>query len=67
MTAGTAPPDNTVTEEAALSESSFARPRQSWVSMVDIAYNELLEAISEGRLGWRFTPRYQDARRLSWG
>ncbi len=51
MTAGTTPPDNTVTEEAALSGGSFARPRQSWVSMVDIAYNELLGAISEGRLG----------------
>jgi DNA-binding GntR family transcriptional regulator len=34
-----------------ISGSNFARPRQSWVSMVDIAYNGLLEAISEGRLG----------------
>lgn len=37
--------------DAAVPDNEFARPRQSWVSMVDIAYDSLLEAISEGRLG----------------
>lgn len=51
MIAGTAPPDGAVTPGEVIADNNFARPRQSWVSMVDIAYNGLLEAISEGRLG----------------
>jgi DNA-binding GntR family transcriptional regulator len=51
VTAGPAPPDNPLIPDVLIAKENFARPRQSWVSMVDIAYDGLLEAISEGRLG----------------
>jgi DNA-binding GntR family transcriptional regulator len=51
VTVGAAPPGNSVATDATIATNNYARPRQPWVSMVDIAYSGLLEAISEGRLG----------------
>ncbi len=42
---GTKSATDVLTPEVVVPESEFARLRQSWVSMVDIVYDGLLEAI----------------------